>query len=270
MRVLGVDPASGKKGSACFGPSGNDDEADGALGVDLGVGPVKLAKRLGKFHGLVTWDAPLTGPADPESSELNEHDLTMREIESVWMKFTGWDGKRKKKRVPGVSVLPYSGLSHWVVTRRILGLPLVGEFDKTPSRELIFERPKKPGRYVVETHPTLALWIWQRRRFKDYKSKKVKAEMRRRRAHGLWTALLNQLNVGELYPAALATSSRSLRSMTDDELDARVGWLLGRLWLDGKAGVEMVGNERTGGFLLPVEGLKAEELKALRARGVAV
>lgn len=64
-----------------------------------------------------------------------------------------------------------------------------------------------------------------------------------RRAANLWRKLLAGQGIPEV--------SKPER-MSDDELDARVAWLLGRLWLDGNASVEMVGSQSEGGFLLPI------------------
>src|SRR5580704_8258854 len=68
---------------------------------------------------LVAWDAPLTGPPDPESW-TNGQDLTIRKIE----RFFRNDPLYKVPK--GISVLGYSGCSHWTITRRLLGLHRVG------------------------------------------------------------------------------------------------------------------------------------------------
>lgn len=97
IQVLGVDPASGKKGSALF---------DGQS-IREGVRPDELRTEITKTVGLVTWDAPLTGPPKPDGDASGDHDLTKRPIEKIW-------GKRVSL-AKGVSVRGYAGLSHWVI-----------------------------------------------------------------------------------------------------------------------------------------------------------
>lgn len=88
---------------------------------------------------LVCWDAPLTRPRYPDiiglgdrsEEEQGKESLTTREIERTSSKALCdryrelFDRARKEK---GVSVLGFSGLSHWVVSRNVLGLPRVGRF----------------------------------------------------------------------------------------------------------------------------------------------
>jgi hypothetical protein len=45
---------------------------------------------------------------------------------------------------------------------------------------------------------------------------------------------------------------KSIPNLTEDELDAWTAWYLARCWLDGR-GVMLLGNSRTGSFLLPDE-----------------
>jgi hypothetical protein len=45
---------------------------------------------------------------------------------------------------------------------------------------------------------------------------------------------------------------KSMPNVTEDELDAWTAWYLARCWLD-RRGVMLLGNSRTGSFLLPDE-----------------
>jgi hypothetical protein len=109
---------------------------------------------------LLCWDAPLTGPVDPDSSEWSAGDNSQRLIERFFSR-QEWGFKAPK----GISILGYAGCPHWSITRNLLGLPRVGRWDKSWD-ELPFEltsddsAPIQPGHYVVEVHPALALWLW--------------------------------------------------------------------------------------------------------------
>ncbi len=39
--------------------------------------------------------------------------------------------------------------------------------------------------------------------------------------------------------------------ISDDELDARIAWALGRLWIEDEGSVNLLGNLEYGTFLLP-------------------
>jgi predicted RNase H-like nuclease len=47
---------------------------------------------------------------------------------------------------------------------------------------------------------------------------------------------------------------KDLRLVSDDQADAWIAWYLARSWLDGR-GVMLVGNLRTGSFVVPDEPL---------------
>jgi hypothetical protein len=91
-------------------------------------------KPFGTDSCLVCWDAPLSGLQQPDALTTNEtpstESLTTRTIER-----TGDKSLDKYRRIAnaarktGVSVRGFSGLSHWVISRNVLGLPRVGRFD---------------------------------------------------------------------------------------------------------------------------------------------
>ena len=120
--VIGIDPASSrkKKKSYVFCPARNLDEE-----MDV----PELRKKIRQWAAesvLVCWDAPLTGPEDP-SGAGDPGSLTQREVETQLAKLI--------KKAPGVSVRGFSGLTHWTVTRHLLGLPRVGPYD-LPEEDL--------------------------------------------------------------------------------------------------------------------------------------
>jgi hypothetical protein len=181
---------------------------------------------------LIAWDAPLTGPPDPDVW-TDRWDLTTRQIE----RFFGKGGPFPAP--PGISVRSYCGCPHWTISRRLLGLPRIGQFDAKTGLPFILvssnrNRPSR-GRHVVEVHPALALWRWCSENYDgtwNYKKdKKCRTELAR----------LMSSRIEENFP-----------DVSDDAVDAWTAWYLARRWLDGR-GVVLLGNSRTGAFLLPDE-----------------
>jgi hypothetical protein len=233
-KVIGVDPASGKK-SYVFSPE---------LRIDSALNVAQLHGHIQQWSTdrvLLCWDAPLTGPSNPNHPNESAN-LTRRPIEETHANST--------KDVEGVSVLGYSGLSHWTITRHLLGLPIVSRFD-APFDQLplypVFDRSSvdKHSAVVTEVHPTLALWYWlQNESLFPYKKSSMKADERRAKVHDAWATLLQALEPFHLEIADFGPPS------SDDELDARLAWILGTLWLKDEA-VHLEGDVKTGSFLLP-------------------
>ena len=215
------------------------------------------SKPFGVDSCLVCWDAPLTGLQDPDAlvvGATSENDdtesLTTRPIERKGEKAP--EEYRKVAHATdqhGVSVLGFSGLSHWVISRNVLGLPRVGRFDAQYG-ELplypVFTREELTHHEwaVTEVHPTLAAWMWLKKspNWEPYKGTGVSAERSREVTKRLWDDLL------EMYPDKVVGAH--CKKWSDDAFDARVAWLLGYLWLNGGE-VEVCGNEKDGSFLLP-------------------
>ena len=112
MQVIGIDVGPGKGGHICDGDSVKEKT------------PRELEDYLQNLpdNVLIAWDAPLTGPPDPDNW-TNDQDLTTRQIERFFRVAGPY-------RAPiGISVRPYCGCSHWTVSRRLLGLPRVGRYD---------------------------------------------------------------------------------------------------------------------------------------------
>ena len=153
MPVIAVDPAPGKESTVIDGTK------------FLKLSPREL--RLGMPSGLVNetllcWDAPLTGPGDPEPAGADPSDFTQRPVEKFFSrKETGF------KAPKGISVRPYSGCPHWAISRSILGLPRTGPydhgFDRLPFHLLPGAEEERAGRpSVVEIHPAVGAWLWCR------------------------------------------------------------------------------------------------------------
>jgi len=184
---------------------------------------------------LIAWDAPLTGPPDPERW-TDKQDLTMRRIEAFFRQ------KGSYRPPEGISVLPYGGCPHWTISRRLLGLPRIGQYDSTslPFSLATQDAPPARGRHVVEVHPAVALWRWSRAAGHEgaWTYKGTKAEAREVRAI-LCETLVDLVGSHET-------------RLGDDDLDALVAWRLARDWINGE-GVRLLGNRRTGSFLLPYD-----------------
>lgn len=224
MRVIGIDVAPAKGGHVC---------EDGSPPKEMK--PCDLDSYLKGLpdNVLIAWDAPLTGPPDVEAW-TDCQDLTTREIE----RFFGPSGPLPAP--PGISVRSYCGCPHWTISRRLLGLPRVGPYDmeaELPFRIVTNDQDRPvTGHHVVEVHPAVAIWRWCS-------------------AHhdGPWNYKKNQKCRDELG----RLMSRRIRKVEvagadDDELDAWTAWYLAHCWLE-RRGVMLLGNARTGSFLLPEE-----------------
>ncbi len=239
MKVSGIDPAP-RKGLSIF------DGADHEVAIEDAAD--KLADLAVDDHRLVCWDAPLTGP--PSSvvggAAAAGPAFSQRPIESFFScKRTGF------KTPKGISVLPYSGCPHWALTRCLLGLPRVGRFD-LPVESLPFqlatcndERPAY-GRHVVEVHPAVALWLWCREGRSATASCHYKNERDPAVLLELWDILRKVPAV-----ATVLYEVQDIVPKSDDQLDARIAYALGRLWLDDPLSVLLLGNADTGAFLVP-------------------
>ncbi|MGE0786789.1 MAG: DUF429 domain-containing protein [Sandaracinaceae bacterium] len=241
MLVVGIDPASGKKGSYVFAPEAGLDRANqSAAELKATLRSIRETHR----DVLVCWDAPLTGPPQPDASDPGN--LIERGIETRYAKLT--------RNVEGVKVRGYAQLSHWVITRHVLGLPRVGGFDAElralPFMPVFSPEPPSGGAHVAEVHPTLAAWAWLGESFEAYKGS-GSAEAHRGAIRNNWEALRSRsvlASVNARFGSQLDLPNTM--SGLDDALDARVAWLLGTLWVEG-AGVTLEGSETEGSFLMP-------------------
>lgn len=245
MQVISVDPAP-KKEAVQF--DGRELRSIPAGKLAAHCRQLALEKSV-----LLCWDAPLTGPPNPDDEEAAAGAYSQRIIESFFSREeTGYKVKS------GISVLPYAGCPHWAITRSCIGLPRVGRFD-APHENLPFQLVhdghsiREGGRWVVETHPAVAVWLWcQTNRTECDTGWIYKGSKRNDSVLGeLWPILLRQW---ETY--GVAEISQSLKShglpKTDDAFDAIVGWVLGTLLVKQHPGVDILGDESTGSFALPI------------------
>jgi predicted RNase H-like nuclease len=261
---VGIDPAP--SGKAKRGNAVVILDAEKKLDFEESMSHSDLRDELKKWKKkesvLLAWDAPLTGPADPDSlqagarnSEL-QTDFTTREIERVFSK-DDW-------ALPnGISVQGYAGCQHWALTRNLLGLPRVGTYDKKPEDLPFNLLVKKPahwrGQNVVEVHPALAMWLWLRDENPqlDFRYKTSKGRTACQRI-SIRTNLLEKLldiwaGMGVPPNMLPSNSDRHKFENSPDLLDALVAAILAYLWVTPLDGVELLGDQRKGTFLLPTK-----------------
>lgn len=260
MRVVAIDPAPGSKGSTMYSSEEGFRQIPGekmrrVLDAERETGPV-----------LLCWDAPLTGPRDPENAN-QPGDFIQRRLDKFFrLEATGF------RTPPGISVLPYASCWHWTLTRSVLGLPRVGPFDAKsdlPFRLLPDESAVSEGARVaqsdrpciVEIHPAVAAWLWckdlpefESRSSKGGKGWKYKGSKRDRTLQNkMWEVVLRHCD-GTL-KASLPKSKPDGESWTpsnDDEFDAIIGYILGVKWLRGEDDkIVLLGDRENGSMLLP-------------------
>lgn len=261
MRVIAIDPAPGSKGSTMY--SGGDDfpqipgeEMRRILDGERKRGPV-----------LLCWDAPLTGPRDPE--EANQPgDFIQRRLDKFFrLQETGF------RTPPGISVLPYASCWHWTITRSVLGLPRVGPYDAKSDLPFLLlpdEGGESHGAQVaqsdrsciVEIHPAVAAWLWCRglpefrsrssKGGEGWKYKGDKKDTTLQLQKEMWKVVL--LHCDGTLKASLPkpkTDGESWEPANDDQFDAAVGYILGVKWLRGDEDVVLLGDRANGSMLLP-------------------
>lgn len=243
MRVVGIDPAP-TKGLDTF------DGTDRHVALSEARSFVDSLRQ--GVDVLVCWDSSLTGPptATIGGQGGSGSDFSQRPIESFFSQArTGY------KTPTGISVRGYSGCPHWALSRALLGLPKVGPYDMVgdalPFDLLYADGPPTAGLHIVEVHPAVAIWLWCRDRRDSIENWEYKKRDPKRKGPSLvleevWQLLVELPQVA----AALPEAARTL-PQDDDILDARMAYVLGRLWLSGSGEVTLLGSADHGTFLLP-------------------
>ena len=256
MRVVAIDPAPGKKSTLYSAETRFDRISAHEMRSTLeGLEPPVL----------LCWDAPLTGPRDPEDAG-RQGDFTVRRLDSFFRQEKFWSKREGEgfKTPPGISVQPYPGCPHWTISRSVLGLPRLGpydaDFDRLPFRLLPDGRGESGGgpptrmdrSCVVEIHPAVAAWLWCREKLDRsdhggewrYKGRGRDEDLQ----DEMWEVILDLCN--ETLKAKLS------KPANDDQFDAVIGYILGVKWLRGDPDVVLLGDRENGSMLLPrTEGL---------------
>jgi len=245
MIVVGIDPA----------PSSGAHIFDGTGGPSQHFSIPKLEAELRRLRALasslICWDAPLTGPADPDECSGTRGAFTKRSIETFFTQ-AKW-GFRVPK---GISVIAYSGCSHWTISRHFLGLPRVGPWDAKPAslpfalatEPTLSNRPEASRHYAVEVHPALAVWLWASSSDDPWRGPWV-YKKDRKILDELWRRLcsLTQQSAPDLAEALAAP----VKPADHNDFDARVAWLLGMLWIRNQKQVTLLGDLQKGSVLVP-------------------
>lgn len=245
MRVVAIDPAP-KKPSTLY---------DGQGFRQVPASHMRQTLNALREHCplLLCWDAPLTGPQDPNDAGSFCDDFFIRPL----------DGFLRTLPPPeGISVREYAGCPHWTISRSVLGLPRLGPYD-LPFDSLPFQLlptaggasdgaaiSKAEGRFVVEIHPAVAAWLWCKEVLSP-KDEKGKDDWRYKRSQKGERAARKGLQE-QMWEHIHAKVKETLPTPeNDDQFDALVGYVLGIKWLNGDEDVVLLGDRETGAMLLP-------------------
>jgi len=279
ITVVGIDPGSSGKGTACVEITLDKDQKDWSNALinmaDKKLDPPTLKEKLAEWKKitnstLLVWDAPLTGPNDPttEGGGYNKwkHAFTMRLIEQRLKKLL-----KEKKCEAGISVIDYHGCPHWAVTRHMVGLPVLGRFDYKIGeldylpiyRSKDFTKNDKCKR-IIETHPAVAMWGFLNGKLpegcSDWKYKSGGREVAKKAREVLLTALCSkwsktggsQDNERNLRMIVNEKSDVFKLAINDDNIfDALIAAVLGVLTVTNDKEVKLYGSQSAGAMLLP-------------------
>lgn len=249
MRVISVDPAPGKP-STWY-------SADGDFRRVPGKGMRSTLASL-EPPVLLCWDAPLTGPRNPEAAGC-PGDFTKRRLENFFTR------KKTGFKVPtGISVGGYASLQHWTISRSVLGLPRVGPYDAGYDSLPFHLLPAGEGECrgaeaarmdrscVVETHPAVAAWLWR----KDEPGFAGRESARGGEGWRYKGSKRDPVLYSEMWDFIRGRCDEALRETLpepedDDQFDAIVGYVLAEKWLRGDDDVVLLGDRANGAMLLP-------------------
>lgn len=220
LKILGVDPAS-SKGLAVWADSSTET-------VSALESKTWMEEKLDQSGNvLICWDSPLT--FDPNST------LSYRPVEKVLSKFIKDQKGEGLIADKAVSVLPFSGCSHWVISCEVVGQPFARPSTKIIPHLRSVEDLKTGGAWIVECHPAVAMAIWWLE-----SSRTPKAFPKYKKTRSACQTIAENLGFNELL---------ELDKLNDDILDAYVAYKLGVDLVARKA--MMVGNSQHGVFVLP-------------------
>ena len=264
IKVIGVDPAP-KNPSTVYD---KDNGIQKKYATDL-VKYLNTETDNGKNKDvLICWDAPLVywnnsfWKSEEKSPKKDNIDyLYCRPIEKFFQHKDHFPLSKKIKKKQGVSVLSYAGCPHWTISKYCLGLPIIGQYDKSETPfDLITNEDKKwnsTKSSLIEVHPAVAMYYWLGKDLKKYKGNKVEVDR-------IWKRLQNKVDCFKMI---------DYKPKDDDELDAIVAYVLGNEWANNNGGeskVQLFGDATTGSFLLPFKTVNhdlASDLKKLYEGG---
>ncbi len=243
-QVIGVVPVTGKGLLSCHaactpaGPVSSVFRHDGTDGSRMFAKWIR--KTVKKGPTLLCWDAPLTSAEFQRRSIEKQARLWVRDL---------FPDTLSKPIIRSAAARP-----HWIVTQRILGLPVHEGMVIRGSQlqpKLICENqlPANPRRelYVTEIHPPLAIGLHPAGR---------KLPWYRDNLENAWNYHLQAGRLWGLDDDDLPIPPMSAKLRMHDFIDVWVAMALGVLWLRGE-GVDLAGNRSEGSFLLPRMGGEA-------------
>lgn len=220
--TVGIDPAPSKDTVACIG--GDTFETIRAAHVpDFVAALVRDNARL-----VVAWDAPLSFDAASGFSDRAADRETR-----AWVK----EHVQAVRIAAGaVSVLPFTGCSHWAITCAALGMP----FGATDAPLLLAATPQDGPQLVIEVHPAVTLARWWVARPRTRPMPKYKGLPKPATAAAI-RAIRTELGDDAVIPEAA--------TVDDDHLDAWVAWKMAADFTKGDA--VWTGSPQAGGYVVP-------------------
>ena len=225
-KAIGSDPASGKE--CCIWQQDSFEF----------VSPQHMRKRLefimrtSKEKYVLAWDAPIS------FCQSSYSDRVIDKVTRKWAKDKTEQSIFKEK---AINVLPFSGLSHWVITCSALGHPFGESLALT---ELPKERMYKKNNLhqIIEVHPAVSMGVmWADKKlstpFPVYKKSKEERKI-----------IVENLN----FPRSCIDC--------DDVLDAYVAHLMAKMFIKGEA--EFLTDPENGSYVLPL-GNSFDELSSI-------
>ena len=220
IKVIGVDPAPSKKTTIFDGEK---------------FEYLKFKQLIEYLNGLksdegrvlICWDSPLSFDVE------NNSPFTKREIEKFFTR------KEFEKTPKGISVNGFSNCPHWAISQYVIGYPIIqraGSRMENPFN-LVFNL-NDINKSITEVHPAVAIWLWLR---EDDRSE---VGWRYKRDKSVFKEIVEKLKKKKII-------NFKIEIKNDDELDAYISWKLGSEWCNESNQVDILGNNKTGSFLLP-------------------
>jgi hypothetical protein len=244
MRAIGFDPSPSRGAHVCDGGGAPKLLSAQAMASFLESLPEDV---------LIGYDGPLSGPIAPDDPNLRQADLSRRVIEAFFK--SPEDGFA----VPAaIALAGYAAQPHWPLTRRMFGLPRLGRLDR-PVEELPFQpvleaaQAPESGRHVVEVNAQVAIFLVA---LEDPAFGSVNWGYRDRPdvLKAIWRIVIERLtgrSTGELAEFWKLPPPDNMQ-----QFEAIVAWLMTSLWVTQDSQIELLGNARTGAWLVPkIDGL---------------
>ena len=177
---------------------------------------------------VVAWDAPLSFDAS-----IGYSDRAADRETRAWVKQQVQAGRFA---AGAVSVLPFTGCSHWAITCAALSMP----FGVTDNPLLLATASHDGPQLVIEVHPAVALARWWVARTRTQPLPKYKG-LRNDATVAAIRAIRMELADDVVIPEAA--------TVDDDHLDAWVAWKMAEDFTTGSA--VWIGSPQAGGYVVP-------------------